>query len=45
VVPGIIFGKKGEGCLRISFAIDEKRLAEAIDRLGQGIACFRKAGA
>ena len=44
VVPGCIFGKNGEGCLRISFAIDEERLEEAIGRIHRGIECFRTAG-
>ena len=44
VVPGVIFGKSGEGCLRISFAIDEERLEEAITRIRLGMERFRTAG-
>jgi aminotransferase len=44
VVPGSIFGKNGEGCLRISFAMDEQRLEEAIGRIRRGIGAFRIAG-
>lgn len=34
-VPGIAFGKAGEGHIRISFAVDTKKLKTAITRLGQ----------
>jgi aspartate/methionine/tyrosine aminotransferase len=37
VVPGTIFGKRGEGYLRISFAVDTVTLEEGISRISKGI--------
>jgi aspartate/methionine/tyrosine aminotransferase len=33
VVPGSVFGKRGEGYVRVSFAVDTKRLEEGISRI------------
>jgi len=38
VVPGSIFGKNGEGYLRLSFAACEEKLGEGISRMKAGIA-------
>jgi aspartate/methionine/tyrosine aminotransferase len=35
-VPGSIFGKQGEGYLRVSFALDVARLKEGISRIKKG---------
>ena len=37
VVPGSIFGKRGEGYVRISFAADIERLEEALSRIKKGV--------
>jgi aminotransferase len=37
VVPGSIFGKRGEGYVRVSFAVDEEKLKEAIHRIERAI--------
>jgi aspartate/methionine/tyrosine aminotransferase len=42
VVPGSIFGKNGEGYLRISFAADPEQLNEGISRIKDGIAQLRR---
>ena len=34
VIPGIAFGKAGEGYIRISYAASREALAEAMKRLG-----------
>jgi aspartate/methionine/tyrosine aminotransferase len=38
VVPGSIFGNKGQGYVRISFAADIERLEEALVRIKKGVA-------
>jgi aspartate/methionine/tyrosine aminotransferase len=38
VVPGSIFGKNGEGYLRLSFAAGEEKLEEGISRMKAGVA-------
>jgi aspartate/methionine/tyrosine aminotransferase len=42
VVPGSIFGQRGEGFVRISFAADEKVLREGIKRIKSAAAALRK---
>ncbi len=37
VVPGSIFGKMGEGYLRVSFAADETQLHKGIERIRKGV--------
>ena len=37
VVPGSIFGKRGEGYLRISFAVDAETIKDGISRMKKGI--------
>lgn len=37
-IPGPIFGPQGEGYIRISFAVPDDQLREAIDRIAAGIA-------
>ncbi|UCH21876.1 MAG: pyridoxal phosphate-dependent aminotransferase [Deltaproteobacteria bacterium] len=41
VVPGSIFGKRGEGYVRISFAADTEKLQEGISRIKKGVANLR----
>jgi len=41
-VPGSIFGKQGEGHLRVSFALDVARLKEGISRIKKGAESLRK---
>lgn len=41
-VPGSIFGKQGEGYLRVSFALDVTRLKEGISRIKKGAESLRK---
>jgi len=40
VVPGSIFGKNGEGYVRISFAADIAQLKEALERIKHGVAAL-----
>jgi aspartate/methionine/tyrosine aminotransferase len=42
VVPGSIFGQRGEGFVRISFAADENVLREGIKRIKSAVAALRK---
>lgn len=42
VVPGSIFGKNGEGYLRISFAADVEKLKDGISRMKKGIEVLRR---
>jgi aminotransferase len=42
VVPGSIFGKAGEGYVRLSFAASMEQLQEGIDRIGRGVASLKK---
>jgi aminotransferase len=42
VVPGSIFGQRGEGFIRISFAADENVLREGIKRIKSAAAALRK---
>ncbi|WP_319525929.1 pyridoxal phosphate-dependent aminotransferase [uncultured Desulfosarcina sp.] len=42
VVPGSIFGKAGEGYVRLSFAAGMEQLQEGIDRIGRGVAALKK---
>jgi aspartate/methionine/tyrosine aminotransferase len=42
VVPGSIFGQRGEGYVRISFAADENVLQEGIERIKSAAAALRK---
>ncbi|MEJ2098830.1 MAG: pyridoxal phosphate-dependent aminotransferase [Desulfobacterales bacterium] len=42
VVPGSIFGKRGEGYVRVSFAVDTKRLEEGISRIKEGADYIRQ---
>jgi aspartate/methionine/tyrosine aminotransferase len=42
VVPGSIFGQRGEGFVRISFAADENVLREGIKRIKSAAAALRK---
>ncbi|KPK87970.1 MAG: hypothetical protein AMJ94_16165 [Deltaproteobacteria bacterium SM23_61] len=37
LIPGSIFGEKGEGHLRLSFAADPERLEEGIERIRKGV--------
>jgi aminotransferase len=37
VVPGSIFGKRGEGYVRISFALDLESIREALKRIEKGV--------
>jgi aminotransferase len=41
VVPGSIFGKAGEGYVRLSFAASMEQLKEGIDRIARGVAALR----
>jgi len=41
-VPGSIFGKQGEGYLRVSFALDVARLKEGISRIKKGAASLHR---
>ncbi len=41
LVPGLVFGKAGEGHLRLSFAADEKVLLEGLGRLATKGSAFR----
>jgi aspartate/methionine/tyrosine aminotransferase len=41
VVPGSIFGKAGEGFLRLSFAASMEQLQEGIDRIARGVAALK----
>ena len=41
-IPGPIFGKNGEGYLRLSFAVEDEELREAIDRIKRAIEGLRK---
>jgi aminotransferase len=43
-VPGTVFGKNGEGFLRISFAVDTSTIEEGLSRIEQGIVALRKRG-
>ena len=36
-IPGPIFGEKGEGYLRLSFAVEDEELREAIARIERAI--------
>ena len=36
-IPGSVFGKNGEGHLRLSFAVDERTIKEGLFRLKEGI--------
>jgi len=40
VVPGSIFGKRGEGFVRLSFAADIEQLQEALARIKTGVAAL-----
>jgi aspartate/methionine/tyrosine aminotransferase len=42
VVPGSIFGKNGEGYLRVSFALDPAGLQEGVSRIKEGVDVLRK---
>lgn len=42
IVPGSIFGKRGEGYVRISFATDTERLGEGISRIKEGVEYLRR---
>jgi aspartate/methionine/tyrosine aminotransferase len=37
VVPGSVFGKRGEGYVRISFALDMESIREALERIEKGV--------
>jgi len=41
VVPGSIFGKAGEGYVRLSFAADTEQLRKGIERIGRGVASLQ----
>ena len=41
VVPGSIFGRAGEGYVRLSFAASMEQLKEGIDRIARGVAALR----
>ena len=41
-IPGPIFGQNGEGYLRLSFAVEDEELREAIDRIKRAIEGLRK---
>ena len=38
LAPGIAFGRRGEGCLRLCFAVGRDRLEQACDRIADGLA-------
>jgi aspartate/methionine/tyrosine aminotransferase len=40
VVPGSIFGKAGEGFVRLSFAASMDQLKAGIDRIARGVAAL-----
>ncbi|MCF8063307.1 MAG: pyridoxal phosphate-dependent aminotransferase [Deltaproteobacteria bacterium] len=42
VVPGSIFGRRGEGYVRLSFAADDEKLEEGIRRIGRAAAALRR---
>jgi aspartate/methionine/tyrosine aminotransferase len=42
VVPGSIFGKSGEGYIRVSFAVDTERLEDGISRIKKGVDLLRQ---
>jgi aminotransferase len=42
VVPGSIFGRAGEGYVRLSFAANKEALKEGIARIESGVAALRK---
>jgi aspartate/methionine/tyrosine aminotransferase len=42
VVPGSIFGKAGEGYVRLSFAASIEQLQEGIARIARGVAALKK---
>jgi aspartate/methionine/tyrosine aminotransferase len=42
VVPGSIFGKAGEGYVRLSFAASIEQLQEGIARIARGVAALRR---
>jgi aspartate/methionine/tyrosine aminotransferase len=42
VVPGSVFGKRGEGYVRVSFAVDTERLEEGISRIKEGADYIRQ---
>ena len=42
LVPGSIFGKKGEGYLRLSFAASPEKLEEGISCVKKGIADLKQ---
>jgi aspartate/methionine/tyrosine aminotransferase len=42
VVPGSIFGKGGEGYVRISFVAGLDQLKKGIERIGRGVAALRQ---
>jgi len=42
VVPGSIFGKAGEGYVRLSFAANMEQLKEGIARIQRGVAALKK---
>ena len=41
VVPGSIFGRAGEGYVRLSFAASMEQLKKGIDRIARGVAALR----
>jgi aminotransferase len=41
LVPGSIFGKAGEGYVRLSFAASMQQLQEGIDRIARGVAALK----
>jgi aspartate/methionine/tyrosine aminotransferase len=43
VVPGEIFGRRGEGYVRVSFAAGEERLREGLARIRKGVQKLRRA--
>jgi aspartate/methionine/tyrosine aminotransferase len=42
LVPGSIFGKNGEGYMRLSFAAEEAVLKEGLSRIKEGVDNLRK---
>ncbi|MEQ8765822.1 MAG: pyridoxal phosphate-dependent aminotransferase [Planctomycetota bacterium] len=36
-IPGIGFGSRGEGCLRVSYAVDEQTLERGLEALARGL--------
>ena len=42
VVPGSIFGKAGEGFVRLSFAASKEQLTKGIERIARGVAALRR---